>query len=1593
MNLNVGERLPGSGPSQQPGGYVVSALVAETPYSRLYAGKKIFYNFDFTNKRLRETDEAEWVDVYLRTIRYSVLDDPTYVTQRRTLARAEVRRILGARASNLWPEPLDLLELPKPRDPFTFPVNDSEPVVVFARPHALPLSDWRRDGVSPATVLGVLAELLQFLDQAHAEGLLLYGLGPDAVLVDRGANAHYVGTDLVIEAPHEDWSPDTRRLLFPYERFPRGFTAPEFFELAASPDARGDFYAWAALGYFLLTGHSPAEIAFEQRQPWAHFQDAHFARLEKSLSQVPAERVRDWSEQLGIQLEQLTSAWPANIVRLFRTLLHPDRERRPASARELITWINAPPPVPPVAVLALITSPGEAHVFLDWGAFGVGLDMVIRRGVGQPPLTPDEGVLLEQGPTRGAVADANVPLTLDPVYYTVFAQRYDGGEPLYSAGVSAELEESSPAAFLRLAEKEARQGADLLPPRLALLFDVMYRILLIRALSRSELATVRGWALTALEEEVRADPSPVKTDELLWQFLRDPDPALCRRAAAILLTRPRTDDAILRMARFGGRGNVDETARMLDVFVAAGFNPAVASRLRERLEEERPTECPECGIHLARRERAEHLKSVHGYIELEGGVWPRSRALERLWDQILLQGERSSHERLLKLLASAPQGMASTYVASLEETLTHRAERLDHVVNTVGDEPPRLSPFLRPYVVYLSDMAGAEQLVGEMLRSPARPVRVVGGECWLAILGKKSRSVKLTAKSLQVELEGVASPLEEKINLCRRLPETGIDAGAARACLALLEADRLVPCAECGARIRLGEIETHLRRGHGVFQFRGHRGSFPAIRDAVLAAVVGPVADEGAWRTLEELARDQHGPEAEPQLGCWLCERLEILDAQPRAAASAALSEVLTQCAAGPRLIPSLITLEQSPTRDVLARQLALEIGARLPAPVDQSLVAFLEPLLSERDVPLPIRQHATVGLVRTTGKAGTAAIRLFEAYVVKSGKLRAIEKLHELEQYIGQSAALDALCARLEDQVRMNCPKCAAELIRKDMVPHLWQSHRLVLDGRRVREPWRVLQDWVVDYGLERDPALSSRCQELASKMDPEGGLALFERTLLRHGIEDRAAQADLSVRAAQNRATLCPRCFVEVPMSALPDPPALSLDADGLEGAGFRVSLSERGIFSAVEIETPAESIRAREPGNRLTRNGALVVVVLPLVLMFFILGELVTRFSVSPPPMMLLSLGMGLLLAGLVFLFWHGGLAQRERVINAAWSELVPRLLEQETPAAMTFLGGLALVSLRKGAVEPRSKVVSLARDKLNDLVNRNLARAEYANWTDKDRVPASTLTALVQLAVTDVSRRGGDPLPVVVEQVVRCLRGLLPLCHGVQALEDFFGVGASRSSKAGQARAQILICDRAFASGLELADLNDIGKTHPVLAAVLGLADKNRLTCLRELWACKATRPWERYGQAVSVFDLAATAGFEKHFERIPDLLVQIRGHDIALGSRGVWFQDTCWTTPLEKIEVIDRRVFNDAGFDLAIGNQRLYFAHNPQDLAAELEVWMAYYFKEFLTGLAAWQDWPGSELGWKLRRMNAVICPECGVKLWGCLGAVGANLGE
>src|SRR3954471_5890515 len=157
MRLQIGERLEGAGPENQPGGYVVTDVVRETPWHGLYAGKKVLYNFDFTAKRLRETDEVEWLDVFLRTNRYPVLDDPAYVALRRSLVRNEVHQVLGRRHSNLWPEPVDLLEIENTRDRFAFGAaqRDTEPVAVFARPHGRFTAEWQSQVLPVETILSV----------------------------------------------------------------------------------------------------------------------------------------------------------------------------------------------------------------------------------------------------------------------------------------------------------------------------------------------------------------------------------------------------------------------------------------------------------------------------------------------------------------------------------------------------------------------------------------------------------------------------------------------------------------------------------------------------------------------------------------------------------------------------------------------------------------------------------------------------------------------------------------------------------------------------------------------------------------------------------------------------------------------------------------------------------------------------------------------------------------------------------------------------------------------------------------------------------------------------------------------------------------------------------------------------------------------------------------------------------------------------------------------------------------------------------------------------------------------------------------------
>ena len=126
--------------------------------------------------------------------------------------------------------------------------------------------------------------------------------------------------------------------------------------------------------------------------------------------------------------------------------------------------------------------------------------------------------------------------------------------------------------------------------------------------------------------------------------------------------------------------------------------------------------------------------------------------------------------------------------------------------------------------------------------------------------------------------------------------------------------------------------------------------------------------------------------------------------------------------------------------------------------------------LLSDRRLPVAGQFAALAALMRSAGPDSPIAAQALRKLVGGIGKVRAVERLRRFERRYGKTPAVDALCADLERRMRLRCPRCSKQLRRPAMVRHLWERHHLILDGRRVREPWSVIEDWIAEYHDTRD-------------------------------------------------------------------------------------------------------------------------------------------------------------------------------------------------------------------------------------------------------------------------------------------------------------------------------------------------------------------------------------------------------------------------------------------------------------------------------------------------------------------------------------------
>jgi hypothetical protein len=767
-----------------------------------------------------------------------------------------------------------------------------------------------------------------------------------------------------------------------------------------------------------------------------------------------------------------------------------------------------------------------------------------------------------------------------------------------------------------------------------------------------------------------------------------------------------------------------------------------------------------------------------------------------------------------------------------------------------------------------------------------------------------------------------------------------------------------------------------------------------------LKAVLRSRPDPAAWEKAASVARRDHGSQADAYLATLLARNLARRPAARQPAIIAGLAGLLAGTASA-----ALVQALAAGTEEA-GRQLALALFARRPAPLDLSLVPALCRLLAERKLPSPAKLAALAVLFRTTGPDSPHLAEPLQALIHGRSKTRALTFLQRLERRTGPSPVLDAVRARLEEALRLSCPRCPAQLRRPEMIQHLWEQHQLVLDGRRVRDPWSLVEEWVAAYRDSRDPELIQRCRTLAGRLDGGQGLRKLDRLLLARQVADEETRAAVLGEARRTHASLCPWCFALVPQP--PEMPPLDVfQVDGsLGAAGYNVLVSDAGWQTLLEIRTPQGLLQhGPEPGRRWTRRGLRAAFAAPLLLLalLFALGAIAPgRPPLAPVLVLLAGACISCVVIQLVF---RPPFPAAERARRHAWELLVPQLFKSEVRSpesevrALTSDSGLRTSDLTSDS----AFLAGLARHSLKDglgslraaLLPPLVKRLEQA--VAEGAVPPSHLAAVRRLLVADAVAGGADPIPLVVGQVSLCFEGKLPLFYAENLLDGWESPWWTRGNLN---RLRVLLCDRAFEAGYELRNLVDAGQTVPSLGTVLRTDRPNELATLRLLWSLRAGRPWDRCGPARTAFELAADPEQTELFSLYPDLLLWQEEPDwpkvaevsqdepapvqIAVTARGVVCQQCLFAGLPRRVELSAQL----KRCELRLDDKIFWSAQVLDELEHRLERWFRYTFLDLLPRLSAVPLWQSPDRTTLFIAWGARACPECHKYFLPRAGAVG-----
>jgi hypothetical protein len=487
--------------------------------------------------------------------------------------------------------------------------------------------------------------------------------------------------------------------------------------------------------------------------------------------------------------------------------------------------------------------------------------------------------------------------------------------------------------------------------------------------------------------------------------------------------------------------------------------------------------------------------------------------------------------------------------------------------------------------------------------------------------------------------------------------------------------------------------------------------------------------------------------------------------------------------------------------------------------------------------------------------------------------------------------------------------------------------------------------------------------------------------RLLLSTGMSNEEAQANLTQQAESRRASLCPHCYAMVQHESDVLPQPLNISRGRITSHGYAVQVSDRDIFTHLYVATPNEVIHSgKEPGLGLTLRGAILLLVGPLVFASLLIALLMPPHLVAPltPVALLLLAALALYLR---LRSQRSAFDPTDRAIDNAWEYLVPELqLARSAGDEADFIARLAVTSIGLGT--PKVREPWLERT----------SKATLERVTRGDR-STEDLTALRCLEMDDAVRLSRDPLPILAREVGLTLTGVLPLQYAEHLLEAWPDSARDRGQRA---RLRILVCARAFESGLEARDVQQLGRLSPALGEICASEDLPGLSRLRWVWESRSKRPWQKQGSATTVFDLArypALGG--QYLAARADLLLfqpmsagsgRESGAPILICERGIVYRNIVIDDP--ETTIAARPARKGSGYDLIIGKKRLHFGRKPALLESRLEGWVRFLFRELLPGAAKLVDAGSPARLRKFRKQKTIQCPECGHSFMALRGDVG-----